>query len=107
MIVVFNKSNRPIGIAGKSVLPDREINVQDKDAYCAVFDENGRDTGKKALLPGLKALENRGFVSIRVLEEKPAEEPVAAVEEPVEEVAEEPKKKATRSRSKKSEDAAE
>lgn len=110
MIIVFNKSNRPIGIAGQSVLPDREIKVKDKDAYCAVFDENGHDTGKKALLPGLKALENRGFVSIRAIDEKPVEEPVKPQEEPAEETAEEPaepKKKTTRSRSKKSEEPAE
>ena len=90
MVIVFNKSNRPIGIAGQSVLPDKEINVKDKDAYCAVFDENGKDTGKKMIIPGLKALEIRGFITIREIEEKPVEKPVE------EEKVEETKKKTTR-----------
>lgn len=73
MISVFNKSNRPIGIAGQSVLPDKEITVKDKDAYCAVFDEYGNDTGKKAIVPGLIALQTKGYVTIRVIDEAPAE----------------------------------
>lgn len=93
MVIIFNKSNRPIGIAGQSVLPDKEIRVKDKDAYCEVVDEEGNATGEKKLIPGLKALEIRGFVTIREVEE-------AKKEEPKEEA---PKKKSTRSRAKKEE----
>ena len=74
MVVVINKSNRPIGIAGQSVLPDKEITIKDKDAYCAVFDEDGKDTGKKQIIPGLKALERRGHVVIREVDETPKAE---------------------------------
>lgn len=97
MVIIFNKSNRPIGIAGQSVLPDKEIRVKDKDAYCEVVDEEGNATGEKKLIPGLKALEIRGFVTIREVEEAKKEEPK---EEPKEEA---PKKKSTRSRAKKEE----
>ena len=111
MVTVFNKSNRPIGIGGKSVLPDKEMIVQDKDAYCDVFDEHGNDTGKKMILPGLKALEIRGYITIREEKkeepkvepkEEPAEEPVVESEkEPVEGA---PQKKTRKSRAKKTED---
>lgn len=80
MVTIFNKSNRPIGIGKQSVLPDKEIKVKDKEAFCEIFDENGNPTGKKQILPGLKALEIIGFVTITVeeepknVEEKPAEE---------------------------------
>ena len=94
MVIIFNKSNRPIGIAGQSVLPDQEIRVKDKDAYCAVFDEHGEDTGEKQLLPGLKALEGMKFVTIRVEEEAKPKKEVKVVEEPTGEV----KKPATRKR---------
>ena len=107
MVTVFNKSNRPIGIGGKSVLPDKEMIVQDKDAYCSVFDEHGNDTGKKMILPGLKALEMRGYITIREeKKEEPKEEPVEeAVEESEEEPVEEaPQKKTRKSRAKKTED---
>ena len=64
-----------------------------------MFDENGVDTGKKQIIPGLAILEMKGMVTLRVEEEKPAkvEEP-KKVEEPVEEepVQEEPVKKTTR-----------
>lgn len=93
MVIIFNKSNRPIGIAGQSVLPDKEIRVKDKDVYCEVVDEEGNATGEKKLIPGLKALEIRGFVTIREVEEAKKEEPKE----------EEPKKKSTRSRAKKEE----
>lgn len=82
MVTVYNKSNRPIGIAGQSVLPDKEIKVKDKDVYCDVFDEYGNSTGKRALLPGLKALEGMGLIKIR--EEEPEAPKVAEVEKPVE-----------------------
>ena len=77
MVTIYNKSNRPIGVAGQSVLPDREIKIQDKFAYCDTYDEDGFATGERALLPGLVALKNMKFVDIR--EEK---EVVAHKEEP-------------------------
>jgi len=102
MVIIFNKANRPIGVAGQSVLPNREIRVKDRDAYCAVYDEHGNDTGKKKLLPGLKALETIGFVTIRVEEEaKPAQKEKPTVEEAkpvVEENPVEEKKTTTRKR---------
>lgn len=73
MVTIFNKSNRPIGIAGQSVLPDREIKVKDKDAYCFIFDENGVNTGKQELLPGLVAIQKMGFITIREDREEAAE----------------------------------
>lgn len=90
MVTILNKSNRPIGVAGQSVLPDKEIKVQDKLVYCAVFDEDGNNTGKKQLLPGLIALKEGGFINI--LEEK--EEPKVQVKEEVAE--EKPKAKKAR-----------
>lgn len=90
MVTIFNKSNRPIGVANQSVLPDKEIKVKDKFVYCEVFDENGAPTGEKMLLPGLVVLVNMGFVTVK--EEK--EEVAKPVEkEPVEE---KPKTKKTR-----------
>ena len=101
MIIVFNKANRPIGIAGQSVLPDKEIQVKDKDAYCAVFDENGEDTGEKVIIPGLKALEMRGFISIREVEEPKPAKPVGKKAEDKAEEKVEKKPSQRRSRSKK------
>lgn len=98
MVTIYNKSNRPIGIAGQSVLPTQEIKVKDKDVYCAVFDENGVDTGKKGFLPGLTAMQLAGFITIKVEEEaKPVETVVEAPVEATTEVAEEkPKRKYTK-----------
>lgn len=76
MVTIFNKSNRPIGIGKQSILPDKEITVKDKEVFCEVFDENGNPTGKKQILPGLKALEIIGFVTIKINEE-PKDEPKA------------------------------
>ena len=110
MITIYNKSNRPIGIAGLSVLPSKEIKVKDRDAYCTVFDEYGKDTGKREILPGLKALEQVGFITIRVdaeAEQTKAEEPVEtaeAVEETAEVAAEKPKRKYTRKVAEKTEE---
>ena len=98
MVIIFNKSNRPIGVAGQSVLPDKEIRVKDKDVFCEVFDEHGNPTGEKKLLPGLKAIEQIGFVTIRVEEEAKPKKP-AKVEKVEEAVGEEKKpaaKKTTR-----------
>ena len=94
MVTIINKSNRPIGvIGGQFCLPDQKIVLKDKDAYCDVFDENDVRTGEKKLLPGLKALKNRGFIEII---EEPAEKPAPVVEEKVEEPVEEPVKKTTK-----------
>lgn len=85
MVTIYNKSNRPIGIAGQSVLPTKEIRVKDRDVYCAVYDENGVDTGKKEILPGLTAMEIAGFITIKPDEEaKPVAKVEAAVEKPAE-----------------------
>lgn len=85
MVTIYNKSNRPIGIAGQSVLPTKEIKVKDRDVYCAVFDENGVDTGKKEILPGLTAMEIAGFITIKPdVEAKPVVTETVKVEEKVE-----------------------
>lgn len=89
MVTIINKSNRPIGVAGQSVLPDKEIQVKDKFVYCDIFDENGLATGEKQLLPGLVALKIAGHVEIR--EELPKVE--TKVEPKAEEVEEKPKAK--------------
>lgn len=78
MVTILNKSNRPIGIAGQSVLPDKEIVVKDKLAYCDVCDENGAPTGEKQLLPGLRALIGMKFVEVRE-EPEQVKKPVAPV----------------------------
>lgn len=79
MVTIYNKSNRPIGVAGQSVLPDREIKIQDKFAYCDAYDEDGVATGERVLLPGLVALKNMKFVDIHEEKEVAAhkEEPKA------------------------------
>lgn len=90
MVTIYNKSNRPVGVGKQFALPDKEIQVQDKDAYCAVFDEYGNNIGKKEILPGLKAMERMGLITIRVeAPQKPVEEKVEVKEEPKAE--EEPK----------------
>ena len=102
MVTIFNKSNRPIGIEKMSVLPDKELKIKDKIAYCEVFDENGNPTGKKQLLPGLVALQNIGFITIK---EEPDDKPKE--EKKVEENAETEKPKAKRGRKPKEEAKAE
>jgi len=93
MVTIINKSNKPVGvIGGLFCLPDQRLVLKDKDAYCAVFDEDGNDTGKKMLLPGLKAMEGRGYIEIQVEEDKPKK----VVEEAP---AEEKPKKTTRKKS--------
>lgn len=92
MVTIYNKSNRPVGVANQSVLPDGELKIQDKHAYCAVFDENGLDTGKKQLLPGLVALANFGIITITEEKEEQVEEKPKAkrTRKPKEETKEEP-----------------
>lgn len=102
MVTIFNKSNRPIGIGKQSVLPDREIKVKDKEVFCEVFDENGAPTGKKQILPGLKALEMIGFVTIKV-DEEPKPEPKPEEEKKAEEPVAEEKPKAKKGRKPKEE----
>lgn len=102
MVTIINKSNKPVGvIGGLFCLPDQKLVLKDKDAYCAVFDEDGNDTGKKMILPGLKALEGRGYISIEAQEEKPKEEP--KVEVPTEEEPKAPKKTTRKKSTKKAE----
>ena len=103
MVTVFNKSNRPLGIAGVSILPDKEVKIKDKDAYCDVYDENGAPTGKRVLLPGLVALKNMNFVTIKEESEEPVQkQEEAPVEEaPVEAAVEEKKTTAKKSAGKK------
>ena len=97
MVIIYNKANRPIGIANQSVLPLKEIKLQDKHAYCDVYDEDGNPTGERQLLPGLVALETMGFVTIK--EEKqaakkaePTAEDKSAEDKAEEKVEEKPKK---------------
>ena len=90
MVTIYNKSNRPVGVGKQFILPDQKMKIQDKDAYCSVFDEDGNDTGKKMILPGLKAMEGFGLINI---EEEKAVEPVV---ESVKEAAEPAEKKTTR-----------
>lgn len=102
MVTIYNKSNRPLGIAGKAVLPDKEIKLKDKEVFCDIYDEDGFATGERQLIPGLKALEGLGLCTVRIEEsEKPKKEPEAEVpvEAAVEEVPVE-KKKTTRGKKK-------
>ena len=105
MVTIYNKSNKPIGVGKQFCLPLQEMQIQDRDAYCEVFDERGKPTGKKVILPGLRAIEMQGFITIKEqkeakVEKAPAVEEVAetpAVEEAV------PEKK-TRTRKNKAKD---
>ena len=72
MVTIINKTNKPVGIiGGQYCLPDQKIVLKDKDVFCDVYDEDGVNTGEKMLLPGLKAMELRGYISIDVQEDKP------------------------------------
>ena len=85
MVTILNISNRPIGVAGVSILPDQEVKIKDKDAYCDAYDENGNATGKKVLLPGLVALKGMRFVTITEEKEEKKEEVKEPEKEPVKE----------------------
>lgn len=76
MVIIRNISNKPVGIIGGQVcLPNQSIVLKEKDVMCRVFDEDDHDTGEKQILPGLKVMERRGFITIDVQEEKKAEAP--------------------------------
>ena len=96
MYTITNISNKPVGLIGGQVcLPGQKIDIKDKDALCAVFDEDDHPTGEKELLPGLKVMERRGFITIDHKEDvvkKAVEKAVEKVEEPAEEA---PVKKTT------------
>lgn len=103
MVTIYNKSKKPIGVGKQFCLPGDEMQVQDKDAYCEIFDEYGKPTGKKQILPGLQAIERQGFITIT--EQKAAKvEPVAekAAETPA--AAEAVPEKKTRTRKSKAKD---
>ena len=93
MVTIFNKSNKPVGvIGGQFCLPDKKLVLKDKDVFVDVFDEDGEPTGEKKILPGLRAMEIRGYITIEHEEDKPKTAPKKkAVVEPVEEVKAEPK----------------
>lgn len=81
MVIIKNISNKPVGLIGGQVcLPNQSIEVKDKDVMCDVFDEDDRRTGEKQILPGLKTMERRGFITIEVKQEA-----APVVEKPVEE----------------------
>lgn len=105
MVKIYNKSNRPLGIAGKAVLPDQELVLKDKDVFCEAYDEDGFSTGEKVLIPGLRALEDHGLCTVKIEADKAApakkKAPVIVKEEAEEEAVEEEPKKAKRSRAKK------
>ncbi len=89
MVIINNISSKPVGLIGGQVcLPGDFIEIKDKEAYCDVFDEDGKNTGEKQILPGLKVMERRKFITIREVKD----EPVKAKEE----VKEEPVKKTTK-----------
>ena len=97
MVIIKNISNKPVGIIGGQVcLPNQSVVLKEKDVMCRVFDEDDHDTGEKQILPGLKVMERRGFITIDVQEEKKAEAPKA--ESQKEETAAEVKKPAARKR---------
>lgn len=90
MVIIKNISNKPVGLIGGQVcLPNAEIEIKDKDVMCDVFDEDDHRTGEKQILPGLKTMERRGFITIRVVEDEKKE-----VKKEVKE--EEPVKKTTK-----------
>lgn len=80
MVIIRNISNKPVGIIGGQVcLPNQSIVLKEKDVMCRVFDEDDHDTGEKQILPGLKVMERRGFITIDVQEEKKEEAPKVEV----------------------------
>ena len=90
MVTIYNKSKKPVGVGKQYCLPGDEMHVQDKDAYCKIFDEYGKDTGKKQILPGLQAMERMGLITIKAEKAAKAEKaPVVDAEEPAAEIAEE------------------
>lgn len=104
MVIIRNISNKPVGVIGGNVcLPNEKFELKDKDAFCDVFDEDGIRTGEKMILPGLKAMEKIGYISIEVVKEK-VEKPKKVVEEAEEGAVEEVPVKKTRTKKKKTEE---
>ena len=86
MVIIRNISNKPVGVIGGAVcLPNEKFELKDKDAFCDVFDEDGNKTGEKMILPGLKAMEKIGYITLDIVEEKVAKKVAEenAVEEEV------------------------
>lgn len=100
MVTIYNKSKKPVGIGKQFCLPGDEMQVQDKDAYCAVFDEYGKDTGKKQFLPGLQAMERMGLITIKAEEAAKVEKVSESVAETAEEEKTEKKPRTRRSKAK-------
>lgn len=95
MVIIKNISNKPVGLIGGQVcLPNAEVEIKDKDVMCDVFDEDDNRTGEKQILPGLKVMERRGFITIRV-----EKEPEVVKEKKEEKKEEEPVKKTTKKKS--------
>lgn len=72
MVTIINKTNKPVGIiGGQYCLPDQKIVLKDKEVFCDVYDEDGNLTGEKMILPGLKAMELRKYIEIKIEEDEP------------------------------------
>ena len=100
-MIVRNKSNKPIGIDGESlviIMPDEEKIVRDEDT-----NTNGVRTlermGMIELRPELKLAEPEPVADEKPVEPKPVEKP-AEEKKPVEEPAEEKKPAAKKSKAK-------
>ncbi len=90
-----------VGIGPIWLQPDEEKIIPDSILYVNEVDDEGRETGKKIILPAIKAQERLGVIELKETV-KPAATPAVPVE--TEPAAEEPveEKKTTR-RSKKAE----
>lgn len=72
MVTIINKTNKPVGIiGGQYCLPDQKIVLKDKEVFCDVYDEDGNLTGEKMILPGLRAMELRNYIEIKIEEDEP------------------------------------
>lgn len=98
-----------VGIGPIWLQPDEEKIIPDSFLYVNELDDEGRETGKKVILPAIKTQERLGMIELKETV-KPAAtpavpvEPETAAEAPAETAAKEPaeEKKTTR-RSKKAE----
>ena len=67
------------------LMPDEEKEIPDELLYMREYDNNGRYTGKKSLLPSIKSQVRLGLITVQ---EKPEKAKLAKVEEPVKPVEE-------------------
>ena len=74
-----------IGIGNVMIQPDEEKMVPDSMAYVNEVDDEGRQTGKKVILPAILAQAKMGMISYKETGKKPAAKAETPAEEPAEE----------------------